>query len=100
MRKILVFTSILFSTFYIPLSSYTFAQSIEATTATVDVESDSTAISTYEPKTPEMATGLRSSGLIWVVVGVILIILFGLIFYLITIDRKLKKLEDDNTNNK
>lgn len=38
---------------------------------------------------------LRSNGLIYVVVGVIVIILGGLILYLITIDRKLSKMEKE-----
>ncbi len=38
---------------------------------------------------------LRSNGLIYVVVGVIVIILGGLIVYLTTIDRKLSKLEKE-----
>ena len=41
---------------------------------------------------------LRSNGLIYVVVGVIVIILAGLIFYLTTIDRKLSKLEKEIKN--
>ena len=42
----------------------------------------------------EMATGLRSSGKIWVVVCVLLTLFIGLFIYLFTIDRKIKKLED------
>ncbi len=42
----------------------------------------------------EMATGLRDSGKIWVVVGVILTIVIGLYIYLFTIDRKIKNLEN------
>ncbi|MBI1191926.1 MAG: CcmD family protein [Bacteroidetes bacterium] len=41
----------------------------------------------------EQATGLRASGKIYVVVGVILIILFGLIGYLISLDRKINRME-------
>jgi hypothetical protein len=41
----------------------------------------------------EAPVGLRSSGKIYVVVGVILIILAGLIAYLISLDRKIKRLE-------
>lgn len=40
----------------------------------------------------EMATGLRSSGKIYVVVLVIVVIFIGLAFYLFTIDRKINKL--------
>jgi len=41
----------------------------------------------------EMATGLRSSGKIYVVVLVLLIIFLGFIIYLFTIDRRIGKLE-------
>ncbi len=41
----------------------------------------------------EMATGLRSSGKIYVVVMVIAVIFIGLAFYLFSIDNRLKKLE-------
>jgi len=43
----------------------------------------------------EMADQMRESGKIYVVVGVLLIILLGLLFYLISIDRKLSKLEKE-----
>lgn len=42
----------------------------------------------------EMADALRANGKIYVVVGVISIIFIGIIVYLISIDRKVKKLED------
>jgi CcmD family protein len=41
----------------------------------------------------EMADELRSTGKIYVVVGVLLTILFGVILYLVSIDRKLTTLE-------
>jgi len=41
----------------------------------------------------EMATGLRSSGKIYVVVLVLLIIFLGFVIYLFTIDRRIGKLE-------
>lgn len=44
--------------------------------------------------TVEMATGLRSSGKIWVVVCVILTIVIGMYIFLFTIDRRVKKLEN------
>lgn len=44
--------------------------------------------------TVEMADTMRSEGKIYVVVGIILIVLAGLIFYLVTLDRKTKKLEE------
>ena len=46
----------------------------------------------------EMATGLYQSGKIYVVVGVIAIIFVGIILYLISIDRKVSKLEKDFKN--
>lgn len=42
----------------------------------------------------EMATDLRSSGKIWVVVGVILTIVIGMYIFLFTIDKRVKKLEN------
>ena len=41
----------------------------------------------------EMATGLRGSGKIYVVVLVISVIFIGLFVYLFSIDKRLKKLE-------
>ena len=41
----------------------------------------------------EMADTMRSEGKIYVVVGVILIVLIGMIAYLFLIDNKVKKLE-------
>lgn len=41
----------------------------------------------------DMASGLRSSGKIYVVVIGLIVIFCGLIFYLFTIDRKITKLE-------
>jgi hypothetical protein len=42
---------------------------------------------------PEMADVMRSEGKIYVVVGIILIILAGLIIYLFVQDKKLSKIE-------
>jgi CcmD family protein len=44
----------------------------------------------------EMATGLRSSGKIYVVIAVISVIFIGLAVYLFSIDKRLKKIERDN----
>lgn len=41
----------------------------------------------------EMADTMRSEGKIYVVVSILLIILAGLIFYVVTIDRKASRLE-------
>ncbi|MBC8172281.1 MAG: hypothetical protein H7X71_00120 [Chitinophagales bacterium] len=48
-----------------------------------------------QPDSPEMAVDMRSSGMIWVVVGVIVIILSGLILYMITVDRKIARIEKE-----
>lgn len=42
----------------------------------------------------EMATVLRSSGKIWVVVTVLLTIMVGLFVYLFLLDKRVKKLEN------
>ncbi len=41
----------------------------------------------------EMADGMRSSGKIYVVIGVLLTILFGIIAFLIMIDKKVSDIE-------
>lgn len=46
----------------------------------------------------EMASGLRSSGKIYVVVIGLVVIFVGLIIYLFTIDRKISKLEKKSKN--
>jgi hypothetical protein len=45
----------------------------------------------------EMADGLRSSGMIYVVVSVMSVILAGVLFFLFSIDKKLSKLEKNGT---
>lgn len=47
---------------------------------------------------PEMADTLRQSGKIYVVVAVIVVVLTGLFFYLISLDRKLARLEKAISN--
>lgn len=49
---------------------------------------------------PEMADTMRSNGMIYVLVGIILIILAGLFFYLFSIERKVKKLEQKIEDNR
>lgn len=49
--------------------------------------------SAQETAAIDMADTMRSNGKIYVVVAVIVIIFTGLIIFLITIDRKVKKLE-------
>lgn len=44
-------------------------------------------------QTPEMADAFRQEGKIFVVVAIILMVLAGLIFYLVLLDRKLNKLQ-------
>ncbi|HLK30469.1 MAG TPA: hypothetical protein VKT28_17950 [Puia sp.] len=48
------------------------------------------------PKKVEMADTLRSNGKIYVVVTVVVIILSGLFFYVISLDRKISKMEREN----
>ncbi|MGY2134243.1 CcmD family protein [Hymenobacter sp. HD11105] len=45
--------------------------------------------------TPEMADALRQNGKIYVVVAVILVVVVGLIGYLISLDRKVSRLEKE-----
>jgi heme A synthase len=46
---------------------------------------------------PQMADAMRSNGKIYVVVTVLVIILAGLFVYLISLDRKLSRIEKDNS---
>lgn len=47
------------------------------------------------PDEPEMADALRQNGKIYVVVAVIAAVLAGLLFFLISLDRKLTRLEKE-----
>jgi hypothetical protein len=47
-----------------------------------------------QKEVPQMAEGMRSNGKIYVVVAVLLIILAGLIFYVIQVDRRLTRVEN------
>lgn len=47
------------------------------------------------PTEPEMADALRQDGKIYVVVAVITVVLAGLLFFLISLDRKLTRLEKE-----
>ena len=49
-----------------------------------------------DKKDVTMADTLRSNGMIYVVLAVVLIILIGLILYMVRVDRKISKLEKDN----
>jgi hypothetical protein len=46
---------------------------------------------------PQMADVMRSNGKIYVVVTVLMIILAGLFIYLISLDRKMNRLEKNNS---
>ena len=50
---------------------------------------------TSSDASPEMADGLRQSGKIYVVVAAVVVIVAGLLFYLISLDRKVSKLEQE-----
>ncbi len=47
---------------------------------------------------PEMADALRQSGKIYVVVTAVVIIVAGMLLYLITLDRKVSRLERESKN--
>jgi uncharacterized membrane protein len=49
-----------------------------------------------ETSTVEMADQLRADGKIYVVVGVLLVILIGLFFYLIRLDGKIGRIEKES----
>ena len=51
--------------------------------------------SDYANTTVEMADGMRSSGKIYVVVGALLIVLFGVGIYLYRTDKKISALEKE-----
>lgn len=48
---------------------------------------------TTQQVVPEVATGMRADGKIYVVVAVVVTILLGLFAYVIRLDRKISKLE-------
>ena len=48
----------------------------------------------FSQNQPEMADTMRAEGKIYVVVGIILIVLAGLLLYLFLIDKKVKRLEN------
>lgn len=52
-----------------------------------------TALTAQAQADVEMADTMRSEGKIYVVVGIILIVLVGLIVYLVLMDRKVSRLE-------
>ena len=47
-------------------------------------------------KLPEMADAMRSNGKIYVVLAVVITILLGLILYVISLDRKISRLEKES----
>jgi len=57
-------------------------------------------LSSFQSQEIEMADKMRSDGLIYVLVLIVLLILGGLFFYLFTIERKVKKLEKENSEDK
>lgn len=54
----------------------------------------------YGNTSVEMADGMRSNGKIYVVVAVVMTVFTGLIFYTITIDRRISKMEKEVFNEK
>lgn len=55
-------------------------------------------LSFAQDKYPATSDFMRQSGRIYVVVGVILIILTGLVLYLVRLDRKISKLEKNHNS--
>ncbi len=55
-------------------------------------------VTSFAQDSPEMADVMRSNGKIYVVVAVCLTILFGLILYLVKLDRKISRLEKGKHN--
>lgn len=55
-----------------------------------------TSISAMAQDKPEMADTMRSNGKIYVVVAVCLTILIGLFIYVLSIDRKISRMEKEN----
>ncbi|MGV3589767.1 MAG: CcmD family protein [Adhaeribacter sp.] len=68
------------------------AQTAPATDETVMVEANSSAANV------EMADQLRRDGKIYIVVGCVLVVLAGVLFYLVSIDRKVGRLEKQFRN--
>lgn len=79
---------------FIFTSNLTFAAAGENGEST-QAASDNFTLPATETNSTEMGDLLRSNGMIYVVVGVILIVLTGLILYLISVDRKLSRLEKE-----
>ena len=52
-------------------------------------------LSSFQSQEVEMADGLRSNGLIYIVVFIIVIILAGLFFYLYSLDKKITRIENE-----
>lgn len=50
---------------------------------------------TQEKEKPEMAEGLKANGMIYVVVIVLLVVFAGIVIYLVSIDRKLSRIEKE-----
>lgn len=53
---------------------------------------------TAQAQEVEMATGMRSNGKIYVVVAVLATIFLGIVVYLISIERRIKRLEKEKNS--
>ncbi len=90
--------SFLFACFFIAFAEN---DNITENSKTFIAQNDTTDMSTIhvgQSETDDIATGLRSNGMIYIVVGVILIIVIGLLIYLSTLDKKITKLENEINN--
>jgi len=52
-------------------------------------------MNTEADEVPQMATGMRADGKIYVVIAVLVTILFGILFYLVNLDKKIGRLEKE-----
>ena len=53
-------------------------------------------LSSFQSETIEMADGIRANGLIYIVVAIFVIMALGILFYLFSLDRKIKKMENES----
>lgn len=54
-------------------------------------------LSSFQGETIEMADGIRSNGLIYIVVAIFVIMAIGILFYLFSLDRKISKMENESS---
>lgn len=92
MRMLKNWVLLLFLALTLFINNATVAQTAPAADETVMVEANSAASDV------EMADQLRRDGKIYIVVGCVLVVLAGVLFYLVSIDRKVGRLEKQFRN--